>query len=99
MIYFYVYELAIWLALMIFVVFLFKRLTRKIKNTDEHRTKNSLFMIMIFVGLPLLLFEIIAPVVILMGDQNMPLGYKLAFGGEIIVVIIYFIQIQRTKKT
>ena len=81
-----------------FLVFWFRALTRKTRNTEDPQTKNSLFTLMLLIGLPILMFEIIAPIMILMGDKSMPVVYKYAFGAEILAVFIYFISTQKSKK-
>ncbi len=94
----YIEELVIWITMVLFTIFWFRFVSRKMKQTDDQRTKGSFFTLMLLFGIPLVLFEIIAPIVILMADGLMPVGYKIAFGGEIFVVIIYFLSTQRSKK-
>jgi len=95
----YILELVIWIGLVLFTIFLFRFFSRKMKHTDNQRTKGSLFTIMLLFGLPLILFEVIAPIVILMAEGIMPVGYKIAFGCEILIVIIYFFSTQRSNKS
>jgi len=93
---FYIIELVIWLAVMMFLVFWFRAMARKTRNAADAQAKNVLFTLMLLIGLPLLLFEIIAPVIIIMGDNSMPVEYKYVFGAEILAVLVYFISTQRS---
>jgi amino acid permease len=94
----YTIELIGWFVLMVFLIFFFRGMTRKIKNIEDAQSKNSLFTLMLLVGIPLLMFEIVAPIMILMGDKAMPVVYKYVFGAEILVILIYFFSTQRSKK-
>lgn len=94
----YEIELVCWLGLILFVIVFVRSLTRKIKNTEEPQTKNSLFTLMLLIAIPVILFEIIAPIMILIGDKQMPVIYKYIFVGEIILVLVYFLSTQRSKR-
>lgn len=73
-------------------------MTRKTRETDDRQTKSSLFTLMIFVGLPLLLGVVLFPMVFIIGDKNMDSLYRLIWGGLIFLFLVYFIIKQRTPK-
>ena len=67
------------------------------KDITDKDTKNSLYTILIFIGLPLLLVSVLAPAVFLIGDKNMDLEYELIWGGLCLVFVVYFIVKQRSR--
>lgn len=75
----YLLYLLIWLSIVLILNILFRTLTPKMKNTDNLQTKNTLFTILLFTSIPLLMTGIIAPIVILAGDEKMPVSYKIFF--------------------
>ncbi len=61
------------------------------KETEDMQTKNSLYTLLIFIGIPLMLVSVLAPPVFLIGDKNMDLVYELIWGGLCLIFVIYFI--------
>jgi hypothetical protein len=68
------------------------------RATDDRQTKNSLFTIMIILGLPLLMASILGPLIFLIGDKNMDSTFRYAWYGLVFVFVIYFFIKQRTPK-
>ncbi len=95
----YTIELIVWIVLVLFTIFLFRKIPAKMKVSENPQTKSSLFTLLLILGIPLILFESIAPILILAGDHNMPVVYKYIFGGEILAVVIYFLSTQRSKQS
>src|SRR6185369_9001152 len=91
----YLFYTGIWVTIASIIILLFKFIPRWMKETESHSTKSFLFMILMVVGLPLILFEFLAPIIIIMGDHTMPLNHKIYFG--IIVVIFIFLFLMRNK--
>jgi hypothetical protein len=67
------------------------------KEITDKETKNSLYTILIFLGVPMLLVSVLAPPVFLIGDKNMGLKYELVWGGLCLIFVIYFIVKQINK--
>jgi Na+/proline symporter len=89
--------IAVWLAVSLFTLFIFRVIPKKMKQVEDKETKNSLFTIMIFIGLPLLLIAVLGPMVFIVGDAGMDMNYKLVWGGLILVFLLYFFMKQRSK--
>jgi L-asparagine transporter-like permease len=83
----YLLYLIVWLLILLLLNILFRVIPRKIKRYNDQQTRNSLFSILMFTTIPLILIGFIAPILILGGDENMPGDYKIYF------VIIAFIAI------
>lgn len=98
MIHNYPLYIAIWFAATVFLLWWFRIMTRKTRETDDRQTKSSLFTLMIFIGLPLLLGVVLFPMVFIIGDKNMDSLYRLIWGGLIFLFLVYFIIKQRTPK-
>ena len=67
------------------------------KHITDHQTKNSLYTILIFIGLPLLLVSILAPPVFIIGDKDMDNVYKIVWGGLCLGYVVYFIIKQMSR--
>jgi len=67
------------------------------KETDDKQIKNSLYTILIFIGIPFLMVSVLAPPVFLIGDKEMDLVYELIWGGLCLIFVIYFFIKQRSK--
>lgn len=83
----YLLYLIIWLLIVLVLNLLFRFIPRKIKRYNDQQTRNSLFSILMFTSIPLILIGFVGPVLILGGDENMPGDYKIYF------VIIAFLAI------
>lgn len=88
--------IAAWFGITIFILWLFRFMSRKMKNTDDHQTKSSLFTITIFLGIPLLLAAVIGPLIFIIGDKNMLPLYRYAWIGLIGIFVVYFIFKQKS---
>jgi hypothetical protein len=70
---------------------------KKMKQISDTQTKNSLYTITIFIGIPLLMLCIIAPPFFLIGDKNMQPLHRYLWISLIAAVIIYFLIKQKAK--
>lgn len=95
----YTIELIVWIVLVVFTIFLFRKIPAKMRETESPQRKSALFTLLIVLAIPLILFESLGPILILAGDHHMPVVYKYIFGGEILAVVIYFLSIQRSKQS
>jgi len=67
------------------------------KVVADPETKNSLYTILIFIGVPLLLASVLTPAVFLIGDKNMDDVYRIVWGGLCLGFVVYFLIKQKTK--
>lgn len=93
----YSYYIIIWILILGLLYILFKFLPPKIKHTEDARTKNSLFVILMTLTIPLILAAVIGPILLVAGDENMPVRYKYGYGVISVVVIAYLVYLQTTK--
>lgn len=94
----YLFYTGIWIAIACIIILLFKLIPRKMKETESAGTKSFLFMILMVAGLPLIIFEFLAPIVIIMGNHNMPANEKIYFGLIVILFIFLFMMRNRVFK-
>ncbi len=94
----YIVYIIVWVILLILLAILFRVLPPKMKEAKDMQTKNSLFTILMIFAIPLILLVVIAPIVIVAGDENMPGKYKYAFGVIALVVVAYILYLQRSKR-
>ena len=90
--------IVIWLVATVFAIWFVRFISRKMKNTEDRQTKNSLFTVLIIVALPLWLVTVLWPVIFIIGDKNMASIYRYTWLGLIGVFLVYFIQKQRSGK-
>jgi L-asparagine transporter-like permease len=90
--------IAVWFAVSILTLLIFKGIGRKMKKIEDRQTRNSLFTVMIFTGLPLLLLSVLAPLIFVIGDKNMEFLYKAIWIGLILIFLIYFLKKQKSNK-
>jgi len=83
--------IVIWSAVSLLTLFIFKTVPKKMKLVKDKETKSSLFTIMIFTGLPLLLVSVLTPLVFIIGDRNMEFQYKAIWAGLIVVFLMFFL--------
>jgi hypothetical protein len=83
--------LFIWILLVFGLSVFVRFMIRKMKETEDVRSKNSLFTIFILITIPMLLVLFITPIVILGANSDIPANYKIFFGmtGIMVVVIAY----------
>jgi hypothetical protein len=86
--------IAVWFAVSILTLLIFKGIPRKMKKIEDRQTRNSLFTVMIFIGLPLLLISVLAPLIFVIGDKNMEFHYKLYDWADTIFGLFF----EKTKK-
>ncbi len=91
--------ITIWFAVSLLTFLLFKFIPKKMKEIADPQSKNSLYTILIFIGVPLLLASILTPAVFLIGDKNMDDVYRIVWGGLCLAFVAYFFykQVSKTK--
>jgi len=87
--------ITIWLVITVFILWFFRFMTRKMRDTDDRQTKSSLFTITMFLGIPLLIAVVVGPVFFLIGDKNMDSEYRYLWLGLISIFLLYFLFKQR----
>lgn len=93
----YLLYLFIWLVLVFIIFLLFRYLPAKMKATDDIKTKQSLFTVLMISSIPLIFIVIIFPLIILFGDPYMPVKIKYLFILIALVVVLLF-KLFRKKK-
>ncbi|MEO8514617.1 MAG: hypothetical protein ABI543_13735 [Ignavibacteria bacterium] len=91
----YAAYITIWLIVTVFVLWFFRFMYRKSRDTEDRQTKSSLFTLTVFIGIPLLLVTVIGPLVFIIGDKNMLPVYRYTWIGLIGLLIIFLIFKQR----
>lgn len=94
----YLIYILIWIGLVVFLAFLFRIFPAKMKDAKDPQTKSSLFTILMLFAIPLILIIVIAPIIIIAGDETMPAGYKYVFGVVVLAAIGFMMYLQRSKK-
>lgn len=94
----YLIYLFAWLIIILILNFLFRLLPTKMKNTEDPQTKNTLFTILLFTSIPLILIAFIAPILILAGDKEMSGDYKIYFVIIAAFAIIASFTIKKKKR-
>lgn len=90
--------IAIWLGISLLTLFIFRAIPKKMKQIEDRQTKNSLFSIMIFFGIPLMLAAVVGPLIFIIGDKNMEPLYRYGWIGLISVFLIYFFVKQKSRR-
>lgn len=93
----YLLYITVWVGILILIYLLFKFIPAKMKQTEDRQTKNSLFILLLILGIPLIFAAVIGPIVLVAGDKNMPAHYKYGYGIITAVVIAYLVYLQVTK--
>lgn len=93
----YLYYLLIWFGLVAILFILFRYLPAKMKAIENVETRHSLFVILMFLGIPLILIIIIVPIIILIGDKEMAVKFKYLFILIALIVVLLFRIFQRKK--
>lgn len=93
----YIIYLLVWIALTLFLIIFYKFMRKKMLQTGDRQSKNSLFFILMIIGIPVLMFVSIAPIIVIGGDENMPQSYRNIFYFCAGALVIYFIFSQRRK--
>ena len=91
--------IAVWFVMTVFILWFFRFMTAKMRNTEDRQTKSSLFTITIFLGLPLILAIVVGPLFFLIGDKNMEPELRYLWIGLIGVFLLYFIFKQRNPRS
>jgi hypothetical protein len=68
------------------------------KETKNIHTKNTMFTILMLFGIPLILIAVIGPIILVAGDENVPLKYKYGFGIIAFLIVMYLVFLQMGKK-
>lgn len=89
----------LWFVMTVFILWFFRFMTRKMRDTDDRQTKSSLFTITILLGLPMILAIVVGPLFFLIGDKNMESTYRYLWIGLIGIFLIYFIFKQRNPNS
>jgi uncharacterized membrane protein YuzA (DUF378 family) len=87
--------ISVWLTTSIFILWFFRFMYRKMRDTEDRQTKSSLFTITIFIGLPLVLASVVGPLLFIIGDKNMLPVYRYIWIGLIGAFLLYFLLKQR----
>jgi purine-cytosine permease-like protein len=93
----YLLYILAWAGILILIYLLFKFLPAKMKQTEDRQTKNSLFSLLLILGVPLIFAAVIGPIILVAGDENMPVHYKYGYGIISVIVIAYLVYLQVTK--
>jgi cytochrome c biogenesis factor len=94
----YLIYLLVWVGILFLLGVLFKLIPDRMKETKNIQAKNTMFTILMLLGIPLILIAVIGPVILVAGDESMPLKYKYGFGIIALLVIGYIIFLQAGKK-
>lgn len=94
----YLLYFLVWVGLLLLLLIIFKILPAKMRNTEDRQTKNSLFALFMMLVIPLVLVCIIAPIILIAGDENMPVKFKYAFGIIALIAVSYIIYLQTSGK-
>ncbi len=67
-------------------------MSRKMKDTEDRQTKNTLFTLYMVLAIPIFFSVTLVPILIMAGDEFMPVTYKYIFGMIVfaILLLIYF---------
>ncbi len=87
--------IAIWFIVTVFILWFFRFMYRKSRETEDRQTKSSLFTITVILGVPLLLFTVIGPLIFIIGDKNMQPVLRYLWIGLIAIFILFLIFKQR----
>jgi len=76
---------------MVTVLFLlFRYLPPKMKQYEDAKSRQSLFTIFLVFTIPLIFAVTIVPIIILIGDPEMPVKIKYLFIAIVLIVVIVF---------
>lgn len=87
-----------WLIISMLLPLFFKSMYRKIQNTDDAQTRNTLFTLTMFTGIPVLIISLIFPLIFIIGDSGMNSLYRYTWAGLYMGFIFYFLIKQRSGK-
>lgn len=90
--------IAVWTAISIFLLWFFRFMYKKMRETEDRQTKSSLFFITMFFGIPLMLAAVVGPLFFLIGDKNMSDVHRYIWIGLITVFLFYFFVKQTGSK-
>ena len=69
------------------------------KDSDDRQTKDSLFTIYMVIAIPVFFTVTLVPILILAGDEKMPVNYKYTFGVFVVVtLLLIYIDRKRGRK-
>jgi membrane-associated HD superfamily phosphohydrolase len=87
--------IGVWFVATIFILWFFRFMYRKSRDTEDRQTKSSLFTITVIIGIPLLLATVIGPLVFIIGDKNMQPVFRYTWIGVIGIFLLFLIYKQR----
>ncbi len=87
--------IAIWFIVTVFILWFFRFMYRKSRETEDRQTKSSLFTLTVILGIPLLLVTVIGPLIFIIGDKNMQPVFMYVCIGLIAIFILFLIFRQR----
>lgn len=90
--------IVIWFLLSLVTLWLFRAIPRKMRATDDQQSKNSLFSILIILGIPFLLVSVLGPLLFIIGDKGMGSVYRYIWGGLALIFVVYFLIKQKSRK-
>lgn len=93
----YIIIISVWFVISLVTLFLFRFIPGKMKRISDPQSKNSLFVILIFLGIPLLMISILTPLVFIIGDKNIDLIYEIIWVGLCLFFAVYFVLKQRSR--
>jgi uncharacterized membrane protein YqjE len=67
------------------------------KEIEDKESKHSLFVIMMFLGIPLIMIVTIVPLIILFGDNEMPVKFKYLFIVIALIIVLIFKLFQKKR--
>jgi len=94
----YIVYYIIWGALVLFLSFFIRFMVIRMQRTESRDTKNSLFAILMLVGIPTVLVLLIAPIIILGEDRSLSAEYKLLFILLLLLTVILVYYGHKKKK-
>jgi archaellum biogenesis protein FlaJ (TadC family) len=94
----YLIYLLVWIGVLFLLGVLFKLIPKKMKETKNIQTKNTMFTILMLIGIPLTLIAVIGPIVLVAVDEDMPLKYRYGFGIIALLIVGYMLFLQMAKK-
>ena len=86
---YYIY-IIIWLVMAAVLFLLFRYLPPKMKQYEDPRTRQSLFTVFLICIIPLIFAVTIVPIIILIGDPDMPVKIKYLFIVIALIVVLLF---------
>ena len=96
----YIIYFLVWALLIVMLSVFIRFMVVKIDRTELKESKNSLFTMLMLVGIPATLILLITPIIVIGGDKYLQAEYKLMFIilALITITAVYYIQTRRKIK-